>query len=444
MAPEKFTIIGLEGSLTKEEDKFLMGTLVSQGLRASLETESLVTGQKAVSLQFDPDTPAKLVGAHKEFAEIPTIATGFDKFTQKLEDLRLRTLVNTAIKTMEDVDKAINNFAKVARDVDAQIAPVANSMKTAFNQATMTLGSINNEVPPIATKAKDLLDESKGVVKDVGDKVGGAADGIGKLAGDIDRHVDPLAKQIQDALGTAQSALSEAKRAFANTRASTEPNSPLRYKVESALTDISAASRSIRALADLLERKPSSLLAGRGDAGKIYVLTSMPKFMGSIRTHPAVQNMDIAVGPIELAYHLNRPQIVTGSKGSEVRVNTAGSWAGELRENFTRTLQENLSTILSSEKIYAFPSDAGQKVDLRVKLMVDRIEAQPQSKGILSVTWSIHDNRNNKVLLSRKSRFEEKAGSLEFEGAVTALSQSIAKLSVEIANGIHSVAQKSR
>ena len=84
---------------------------------------------------------------------------------------------------MEDVDKAINDFGKLARDVDAQIEPVATSMKTAFNQATMTLKKIDDEVEPIATKAKDLLDESKGVVKDVGGKVGGAVDGIGKLAG---------------------------------------------------------------------------------------------------------------------------------------------------------------------------------------------------------------------------------------------------------------------
>jgi uncharacterized lipoprotein YmbA len=384
------------------------------------------------------------VGAHKEFVEIPTIATGFDKFTQKFEDLRLRTLVNTAIKTMNDVDKAIKDFAKVARDVDAQIESVATSVRTAFNQARVTLESINNEVPPIATKAKDLLDESKGAVKDVGKKAGDAADGIGKLVGDVDRHVDPLAKQIRDALGTAQSALDEAKGAFAIARAATDPNSPLGYKLEAAMTDFSAASRSIRALADLLERKPSSLLAGRGDAGKMYVLTSMPASMGRIRTHPAVQNMGIAVGPIELAYYLDRPQIVTGSKGAEVRVNAAGSWAGELRENFTRILQENLSTILSSEKIYVFPSDAGQKIDLRVRLMVNRIEAQPQSKGLLHVTWSLHENRNNKVLLSRISSFEEKAGSLQFGGAVAALSKSIAKLSLEIANGVNSVAQKNR
>jgi uncharacterized lipoprotein YmbA/uncharacterized protein YoxC len=328
---------------------------------------------------------------------------------------------------------------------------VSSSVETAYKEATTTLrdatklvGNVNDEIKPIASKTKNLLDQANNTVKTAGSEVVDAVGDFGKLAGDIGQRVGPVAEKIENTLLSAQSALDEVKGTFSIVRNSVKPNSPLHFKLESALTDISAATRSIRALADLLERKPSSILAGRGDEGRLYVLTSLSKSSSGNRGQSPLRNTSIAVGPIELAYHLDRPQIVTKAGGTEVKVARDDQWAGELKENFTRVLQENLSTILSSDKVYTFLSDSDRKVNYHVKIMVNRIEARPGDKSILGVRWSILDKDGEKVLLSRESSFVEKSRSSKFGGSIVALSENVAKLSLEIANGINSLAQNKR
>ena len=59
-------------------------TLIARGLRAQLATRSVVTGQQAVQLVFQPDTEAVLVGLLPH-DEIPTIPGGLGQIQQALE-----------------------------------------------------------------------------------------------------------------------------------------------------------------------------------------------------------------------------------------------------------------------------------------------------------------------------------------------------------------------
>ena len=53
--PDKFSVIGVRPKQLGENLK----TFIDRGLRASLETQSIVTGQMQVGLDFKPDKPAK-------------------------------------------------------------------------------------------------------------------------------------------------------------------------------------------------------------------------------------------------------------------------------------------------------------------------------------------------------------------------------------------------
>ena len=70
------------------------------------------------------------------------------------------------------------------------------------------------------------------------------------LSDNLDRRVGPLATSADDALAT----LAE--------------DSPTRYALDDALTELAAAARSIRILAEYLERHPESLLAGKSGGGR--------------------------------------------------------------------------------------------------------------------------------------------------------------------------------
>ena len=77
--PDKVIGMGLETS-PQEEDKS-WAKLLDDGLRASLEMQSIVTGQLLIALDFHKDAPLNLQGLKElklgpDVKEIPTIKTG--------------------------------------------------------------------------------------------------------------------------------------------------------------------------------------------------------------------------------------------------------------------------------------------------------------------------------------------------------------------------------
>src|SRR5262249_30626448 len=84
-------------------------TMIKDGLKAQLQTQSLLTGQLLVYLDMFPDTPIRLVGLDPDVKEIPTVPTTLarmqarlEAFLQTLEKIKLDSLVN-------DVSLAVNS-----------------------------------------------------------------------------------------------------------------------------------------------------------------------------------------------------------------------------------------------------------------------------------------------------------------------------------------------
>jgi hypothetical protein len=57
--------------------------------------------------------------------------------------------------------------------------------------------------------------------------------------------------------------------AFGSIRTDLEPGSPLTYKLNNTLDDVSSAARAVRQLADYLEQNPSAVLRGRGGSTQL-------------------------------------------------------------------------------------------------------------------------------------------------------------------------------
>jgi paraquat-inducible protein B len=73
---------------------------VEAGLRAQLETQSFVTGQLMVSLDFFPDKPARFVGLVKEYPEVPSIPTPLEELQKTVENLPIKEMVETLNHTL--------------------------------------------------------------------------------------------------------------------------------------------------------------------------------------------------------------------------------------------------------------------------------------------------------------------------------------------------------
>jgi paraquat-inducible protein B len=64
--------------------------LIAAGLRAQLQSQSLLTGLLFVNLDFHPDAPARLVGGDEPYPEIPTMPSGLEQLQQSAGDVAMR------------------------------------------------------------------------------------------------------------------------------------------------------------------------------------------------------------------------------------------------------------------------------------------------------------------------------------------------------------------
>ena len=75
--------------------------------------------------------------------------------------------------------------------------------------------------------------------------------------------VDPLSQGVVGATDKTAVAATEVEQATKTLRTLIEPGSPVEVKLTQTLDDVSAAVRSLRVLADSLERDPSSIVRGK-------------------------------------------------------------------------------------------------------------------------------------------------------------------------------------
>lgn len=213
---EKFERAGLEVDFAPEA----IETAIEQGLRARLESESLVTGLLFVNLDFFPGSVARFVQPDGGVQEIPTLPTTIEQATlavkqilDRLENIDLKKLVDSATATLDSV-----------RDIAA-----SGEVKGALASLDRTLQSVQ------------------------------------KLSRSLDGAVGPLAESLSTTAERAQLLEDELRKTLDSTRSLIEPGSPLSYQLQTTLEDVSAAARSVRSLAETLERDPSAVVRGRGE-----------------------------------------------------------------------------------------------------------------------------------------------------------------------------------
>ncbi len=144
----------------------------------------------------------------------------------------------------------------------------------------------------------------------------------------------------------------------------------------------------------------------------------------------------LGVGPVELPAYLDRPQIVTRVSENELNLAEFDKWAEPLKDNFSRVLVENLSTLLCADAISIFPWKGPTPIDYRIEVTVIRMDGNVGGNASLVARWAIFRENDRKMLLTRQSSFSRLLSSEGYKALVSAQSRAIADLSREIAEAI--------
>ena len=228
--------------------------LIDRGLRARLELQSLVTGQLVLALNFYPGTPIRLRGHSKRHVEVPTIPSSFDTLTRTLENLPVEALVAQTIQTMRSIETlatapevkaTLADLDGTLRQVRAQINPLATTVHETAAAAQKTLAEADRTMADMRTALDTLTPPATATLEDYQR----LAQDARKLLAHADTELDAVSKGLQTTLADAHGVLGD--------------DSPVRYDVANALQELTKAAKSLRTLADYLDRHPEAVLTGK-------------------------------------------------------------------------------------------------------------------------------------------------------------------------------------
>jgi paraquat-inducible protein B len=243
---ELYPVIEQEGPPSSEEVR----KLIDAGLRAKLVSQSFVTGQLAIELDFLPNTPAELHKGEPDLIEVPTVPSDIQQIKQTLEQLDIEVLVASATRAM----KALEGLATAAEQAQAieRLVQLIDDLDALTQNTDARLGEVTRSITATTDSANELVAKGDGALT--------------RLEGDIDATLSEARSTLSGAETAARKFATTLDQAAVTLKAAhrvLDPNAPMGRELRRTIVDIGAAARSLRALADALERNPSALLTGK-------------------------------------------------------------------------------------------------------------------------------------------------------------------------------------
>ncbi len=191
-------------------------SLVAHGMRAVLESSNFITGQKDISLQFVPNAKPTDVGREGDALLMPSQGGGLDNIESSLSDIA------TKIDAIP--------FDEIGRNLNE------------------TLASVNRTVS--GPDVRNALQKLSATLTDVQ-----------HLVQHADRGLTPVLQRLPQISADLQAAVAKANAALGDRGYG--GNSDFARNISRLLDQVNDAARSIRLLADFLDRHPEALIRGR-------------------------------------------------------------------------------------------------------------------------------------------------------------------------------------
>jgi paraquat-inducible protein B len=170
--------------------------LIKAGLRAQLQSQSLLTGLLFVNLDFGRLGQARLVGGPQPYPEIPTIPSELEQLQQSAGDVAMRLpglveQLNGLLATVDgELQESKGNFRRIVADV-AAIADTFKGQAPAFDRIVANAQDATGEVRRAAATLDQILQTNQ-------DAVGSLIDEWTVTAASVRRMTDQINATIAE------------------------------------------------------------------------------------------------------------------------------------------------------------------------------------------------------------------------------------------------------
>jgi paraquat-inducible protein B len=194
----------------------IVASLVAQGMRAVMESSNFITGQKDISLQFVPNAGTGSLGREGDSLVMPSQSGGLDNITTSLSDIAIKI---DAIP-----------FDKIGANLNTTLASL---------NAVVSGPEVRNAL----SKLSETLTDAQHLVHNT------------------DKGMQPLLQRLPEISAELQKAVAHVDDALGENGYG--GNSDFQRNMMNLLDQVNDAVRSIRLLADFLDRHPEALIRGR-------------------------------------------------------------------------------------------------------------------------------------------------------------------------------------
>jgi paraquat-inducible protein B len=164
--------------------------LIKAGLRAQLQSQSLLTGLLFVNLDFRKGAPARLVGGPQPYPEIPTVPSELEQLQQTAGDVaaQLPSVISKLNDILGSIDKDLKASSGDFQQIVASVADIANRVKErgpVFDKILDNANVTTGEVRQAAATLERILQTNQ-------DAIGSLIDEWIVTAGSVRRMADQI------------------------------------------------------------------------------------------------------------------------------------------------------------------------------------------------------------------------------------------------------------
>ena len=148
--------------------------------------------------------------------------------------------------------------------------------------------------------------------------------------------------------------------------------------------------------------------------------------------------LSLGIGPVTIPAYLDRSQIVTLLSQNKLQLADFHQWSEPLKDSVARVLSENLSKLLCTEYVVTFPLQGNRPIQFWITVDISHFEGTFGGQAQLSARWIIHQGEDKKLVMTKKSDYQDTLEGGSYEALVSVMSTLLEALSRDIAQGIQS------
>jgi paraquat-inducible protein B len=267
---------------------FLQHMVEEEGLRAQLQSLSLLTGQLFMELNFYPESPwSEQMRKELENGILPVQISPIERLKQSFIKRDFDNHLDTVIIVMQELGTFVSEgkFRKLLDDLSSStsharqmlangtrdLSPVMRQAGAILVLLEEVLSKVNEGFTPILDSAQDSIREIVQQTNKVSEQVGeltkttrSFVERLESITVEKEPDLSALIDNLRDSSLTMNSVLKEISALVEQIKESSAPNSRFQEGIQDTLAELEKAALSMRSLAELLRRNPEAILHGKG------------------------------------------------------------------------------------------------------------------------------------------------------------------------------------